>query len=576
MAVDLDDRESRQLIGRAVRRSFDLAAQERARRADLIGIYKDRSRLADQYLTDNGKLAYLNMFALFVRGQEITLAYRAPRYAVNARTQETAGFDKRIQNFLNAYTCILDFKSLVHQWAVDSAFGRCAAKVVSSIAPKGIVSPVAPRAYRLNPDHVIVDRSANSLQQMMYVGDLYFVDLDEAKKHTHFDKEQRERLTKWAAGGHGSNAFPHPEGDHELFASDQTRLIDIYFPTLGVLATWAAPSDNFDYIANNKPLMTQKVPCNPYVLLDMLFVPDSLEILSRLGQLRPLNMLANDLFNMSANQAKQSKRNPVAKLGEEQEMNALLSQPDGEAAFLTDPKALDIFTLPGPDPSVLNLANLTQSLFSSHAGNLTTALGIDPGAGTAKQTQALIGQISQSQAIDRAKFESFLAEIGKRLATIAFHDGEFQFDFAYQIPGTTISINQGWSPDLERIGYIDDYNFEVVPFSTSFRSPQDRLMQLDAASKLVLQYMQAAALGAPIDLAAVLEDAQEAFDLVPNLQRWWNGQSPQPQESTPSNVYQSTASPGQGSEVRYIGNSGPQGQASLPQDIGGLASATQG
>lgn len=577
MAINLKDRDHRARLARAIRRSFDLGASDRSRRADLISIFKDRSKLADLYLNDNERTAYLNLFALFVRGHEISLAYSLPKYAINARTMQGMGFDKRIQSFLEQYTCILNLTHLAQQWAMDSAFGRACAKVVTSIAPKGISSPVAPRTFRLNPDHVILDRSAASAEEVTYSCDIYFTDLDEAKRHPGFNKERRERLTEWSAGsGNGSDAFMGDAGDHELFATAQTRLIDVYIPTLGKLCTWPCPNDDFGAITNEEPLQELQTYTSPHKILDLLTAPDSLDIISRLGQLRPLNMLANDMFSKAATQARDSQRNPIAQLGDEQELHSVLKQPDGEAVFLSNPKALDIFTIPGPDQSIMAMANVAMGTFSSHAGNLNTQLGISPGAGTARQTQALIGQITQAQALDRNKFETFLCEVGKGLASIAFHDEALQLDYAQQVPGMNYYVNAGWGPPqtLPRIGTIDDYKFGVVPFSTAFRGPQERLGQLDAASQLVFRAMQMAATGAPLDIEKVLDDAAEAFDLVPNLKQWWNGQQPSPTEKT-SQMYQSMAGPAQGSNVNYQGAGDDGGGNSLMDfsaPTGGLAS----
>lgn len=577
MAMNLEDMNSRSYLARAIRRSYTEMSPDRIRRADLLRIYADRNRLASLFADDDDRKAYLNLFALFVRGQEVTLSYRSPRFAVSARTAEGKGFDKKIEQFLEKYVDLLDFKTLVRQWAVDSAFGRVAAKVIQSIAPKGIYSPVAPRAFRLNPDHLIVDQSAASLENATYICDMYFVDLDEAKAHPYFDPEIRQTLAPWTLGNiSGSEAFPYPTGDHQLFATLQTRLIDVYIPSLGIIATWPCPNDQFTHIANTKPLQVLPAKANPYVIHDPVTIPDCVEVLSRLGLLRPLNMLANDLFYKSARQARQQLRSIVAMQGDEQDVQTMLRNGDGEAAFLSNPQAAGIFQVPGPDQGVLGMANMAADMFSNHAGNLQTALGIAPGAGTARQTQALLGQISQSQAVDRLKFEYFLAEVGKRLATLAFYDENLVFNFAQQVPGMKIWLNAGWGPPhvMGRIGEICDYSFEVVPYSTTYRGPEEKLKQLTMASQLIGQMMMMKAQGAPINMDAVIADIADSLDLIPNLQDWWSGQMPTPQQQG-NQIYQSMAQPAQGTQISYQSNSGLGNPVSsaIPQNEGGMTNA---
>ncbi len=577
MAINLKNPQSRARLQKAIKRSWEMGASERMRRADLISIYADRPKLADLLLDDKEKTAYLNLFALFVRGHEISLAYRAPRWSVNARRVEGKGFDKMAQNFLDQYAAILNFANLVQLWAVDTAFGRAVGKVCNSIAPKGITSPTAPRCYRLNPDHFIPDRSAPSHDEWLYAADIYFADHEEAKAHEHFHPERRANLSAWTNSGSATRtSFMDAGNDHELFASDQTRLIDVYIPTLGVIATWPCSSDSFSEIADHEPLQVIDTPANPYPVVDLLTTPDSLDVISRLGQLRPLNMLANDLYTKGAIQAKQSQRNPVYELGDELDAGTVLSKPDGEAAGLNNTKALDVFVLPGPDQSVLAMAANAASQFGEQAGNLNTQLGISAGAPTARQTQALIGQISQAQAVDRMKFERFLGEVGKRLLTLAFHDEALELSYAVQMPGSKIWMNAGWGQKFlqGRMGRIEDFAVETVAFSTAFRGPQERLAQMQQASTMVFGAMQQAAMGAPINIEAVISDAAEAFDLVPNLAEWWSGQPPTPTQKT-GQVYQTMAGPSQGSDVNYngVGSGGSSDNSGFAPQPAGLASS---
>lgn len=573
MAIDLKNADHRAKLQKGIKRSFEKGACEREKRADLKRIYQDKPTLSDLYLNDKNKQAYLNLFALFVRGHCINLAYRAPRFSINARSVQGKGFDKQAQLFLDHYTCILNFASLVERWAVDSAFGRAVAKVCTSIAPKGIVSATAPRCFRLNPDLFIPDRSANHPDEMMYACDVYFVDLDEARAHEHFPKERREKLSPWTS--YGSTAFMGDNADVNLFSQEQTRLIDVYIPTLGKLCTWECSSDSFSEIAASEPLQELKTAINPYPQLNLEFTPDSLDEISRLGQLRPLNMLANDLYTKIANQARMSQRNPIAQVGDEDEMNALLSRPDSEPGFLNNTKAVDVFVLPGPDAQVAALANDAANKFSQNAGNLGTALGISPGAPTARQTQALIGQINEAGQVDQMKFERFLGEIGKCILTLAFEDEALQLSYAQKIPGTKIWGNAGWGKPYARVGEIDDYIVETIPYSTKFRGPQERLQQLNSASQMVFGVMQQAAMGAPLNIEAVIEDCAESFDLIPRLAEWWSGAQPTPAEKA-GQVYRSMAGPSQGSDINYNSNAGGGGgqEMAAPQQAGLASSGT--
>lgn len=582
MAIKLKDPDHRTRLSGAIKRSFELGSCERNDRADLISIYKDRPKMVDLLLDDRTRTAYLNLFAMYVRGHIIKFAYRAPRWAVNARCIEGKGFDKKAQKFLEQYASLLNFANLLELWAIDSAFGRSVAKIITSIAPKGVASTTAPRCYRLCPDHFIPDRSAPSIEECTYKCDMYFVDLDEARAHPFFDEERRGRLAAWTAGGTHSSAFMGNTADSNLFATDQTRLIDVYIPTLGVIATWPCPDDSFGHIANEEPLQVIPALADPYVVLDMLTTPDDLESISRLGQLRQLNMLANHLYEKVAEQAKRQQDNPVANLGDDLDAATLDNAADGQLVLMNNTKALDVFHKPGPDGAVMAMANDAAAKFSDEAGNLATSLGISPGANTARQTQALIGQISQADSVDRMKFERFFGEIGKRILTFAWFDDCLRMNYAVRIPGTQYHRNEGWGPAelMPRVGQVDDYTVESVPYSTAFRGPQERLQQLVQASGIVGGFMAQKAQGYPVNLEVIIEDCAESFDLIPNLVDWWTGQEPTPQEKT-GQMYQSMAGPAQGSNVNYsgVGNSGgggAAGQNDYASAPAGLSSAGAG
>jgi hypothetical protein len=131
---------------------------------------------------------------------------------------------------------------------------------------------------------------------------------------------------------------------------------------------------------------------------------------------------------------------------------------------------------------------------------------------------------------------------------------------------------------LTRIGRVCDYDFEVVPLSTSFRTPQEYLAQLDAASNIIQKFMMMKVNGMPINLGAVIASCAEAFDLIVNLPEWWSGEEvePTPQE-TASNVYQSMAdnSPSR-REISYQGQGGGGGGAQpAPPPTGGFQGFTR-
>lgn len=575
--------EQRSRLANTIRNAYESASTERKERAQYINIYEGSTSFLEAILGDRfrgRRETLVNYFQMFVRGKMTVLAATSPRWAVRSRTSAGRGFDRRIQAFLNRYTEVLNLHATFKACALDSSFGRCVMKVVTSIAPKGVTAPYAPRAFRINPDNFFVDRSTLSpiLDEATFMGDLYLVSLEAAKEFPGFDEKQRQELVPYRLT---SGDYPLPTGesssDRDLFAEDMVRLVDVYFPAMGILATWQCRQDTFADIASNEPLAVQQVPVNPYVEYSSVQIPNSLREYAPLKAIKELHFLANDMLHKAADQARASKRNPIGSMGTEDDMMHLLDAADNEPVFVEDKNQIDMYEFPGPDQSIIGMGNLAGSLLSQVSGNLEVALGLSAGAPTARQTQSIVNQFQSVQAIDRFGFEKFMAEVAKRLASLAFQDDMLNLEVLEQVPGTNYMVNSDWlTPDmLPRVGEVDDYFFEVVPYSSGYRTPAERIDQLNQASGIVMNWMMAATQGAPINMEAVISDVAESYDLVGDLQSWWSGQPPTPMEKT-ANTYMSTAGPAEGSTISYETNS-PAGPMGGPMGVesgsGGLRSA---
>lgn len=561
---DIQNDDHRSRLARALKRCYTDSFNEREIRRNLIRIYEDADDMVFRFgledLTkDLGTL--LNLFQKYVRGHLLSLAHFMPRWQINARNKGSRGLDKRIQNVLDSYSAILDFHQVQQQLALDSAFGWAVAYVDNGLPPKGITAPVAPRVYRLDPDTFICDRSAAVFKEAQYLAHFYTVPLEEAQNHAGFNPEEAAKIQEYRFS---SLSSPDPDraSEEEMYAEPMARLLDVYVPKAGAIYTWDAPTDSFELV-NQSPLGARLSSINPYVVLSLLNKPGQLKQISRLSSLRGLHLLANEMLDKGVQQARSSQRNPVGPLGSEQDMETALAAGDNNPIFLESKEKLGIFQIPGPDQSILSLGQIASSLFSSEAGNLEVALGSSTGADTARQTDALIGQISAAQSIDRRGFEFFLAEIGKKIATLIFENEAFEMETRQRVPGTKIEYTQHWPPMqfMPNFASIDDFNFEVAQFSTAFRTPQERVNQLQTASQLVMTWMQAAAQGLPINIGAIIESVGTSFDLVPELEEWWSGEPPPTPQEKVDKTYTSLAEGPQGSDIRYLGAGDQQQQA---------------
>jgi hypothetical protein len=427
------------------------------------------------------------------------------------------------------------------------------------------------------PNNFIKDWSADSLETCSFLGDLYLVPLKDAQNNPMFDPALRAVIQKFRFETDNTRSAVY--NTDEAFAEEQCRLLDIYIPHTqfgGVVLTFDCPTDTFGNVSPHY-LAATPTSINPYEVCQLMQRPDSVEELSRLLFLKELHLLANDSISKAALQMRQSKRNPVGKLGDELDLSGLLDAPDGEAAFVADKQNIDIYTLPGPDNSVISMGRMAQELFSEQGGNTEVALGISPGARTARQSQSMLQQVQSASAYDRMLFDRFVSGIGQKIATLAFQSEVFEFTSRQKVPGTQYHYNISWGPksSLPRIGEINDYYFNVVPYSSMYRHPQEKIAQLQQASQGIMSWMTAAAQGAPVNIQYIMKEFGSAYDLLTCLPEWWSGEKPTPMQQT-QNTYQSMAAPSEGSDVRYQGASGGGSMTEFgPPAQGGFATGSQ-
>lgn len=558
--IDPLDQNSRDRLRIAVDKNFTMAEWARRNRRELVAQYHGQPLSEFEkaiYRPQNEPLFPLVQQA--VSAHILSLAWRGPRFSVVSRILAGKQTAKGMQMFLNKYSAILDLPTTLRRLALDSAFGWAAAKVVIGPAPAGVNgSPVAPRCWRIDPTLLLYDSTASSFDEVLYIGDTYLMDLEEARNFQGFRADQRQFLQEYT-GFNRSTSLSDVSANTDRYASPMTRLVDIYLPHSGLLCTWPATMDQFGEISQ-EPLAIQKVAVNPYSVLSLMDSAGGLTEVATMSATRGLADLTNDLGLKTANQARQAKRNPAYKIGSEQDAAQLINAPDLKPIGVAELGNIGLYTIPGPDPNVIAVMQMALNLFKQFNGNVDLSLGNASVSGTARQEQILAERVSARENVSRQRYEQFVGEIGRKLATLAFSDEVAQIELQEPVPGMPGITLDYSTASVPRVGTVDDYSYEVVAYSTQYRSPEERIAQLQEATAEIMQLMGAVAAGAPLNIQVILEQIA-AYRELPELIDWWTGQQPTPQESAQQTMSQMAP---QGSTVQYqgVGNSGattPQG-----------------
>lgn len=546
-------------LRRAVRHWRVLSREARNERRELTTVYLDRPHINNVHF-DQHRKAMVNLVQLSVAAQVVALAWRGPTYSVTGRRFGQAGlqFGRRVQAFLNSYTKLIGLPSTAKQIAVDISFGWAVTKTGFGPAPKGVYGiPLAPRSWRVDPLQFVFDGTAPSFEQAMYLGDIYLMPLDEARRSPYFDPVLAAQLQPWA--GYQSHE-PLDYDYRQAFAQDLTRLVDIYLPAEGVVCTWPALSDEFPNMAD-RPLSIRETPFNPYDVLSTLDSPTTLIEVAQLSAVKELNYLANDMAEKLARQARQGKRNVVYELGSVHDADTLGTAVEGQPIGLTDLSKMNIFEYPGPNAATAGVMDKATAMYKEQAGNLDVALGLAQTADTARQAQLQAERVGAREAVTVQKFEDLMSRIGEKLASLAFSQEALELEIREPVPGLPqYTIDFSWGPQFPRVGTINDYNFDVVAYSMAYRSPEQRLAQLERATARFAQIMGLASQGAPINIGAVLDTFAKYEDL-PELLEWWNGAEPEVGRAAQGGI-------NEGSDIRYQGGMSPGSGQIPPIDFG--------
>lgn len=551
----------------------------RLERLELQDIYLNKPTLSENSNVEITRKSTLNLLQLAVVAQVVALAWRGPKYNVVARRFGDRGIQTAamLKAFLNAYTTFTGLHTTLRKVALDAAFGWGVTKSGIGPAPAGIEGlELAPRTWRVDPLLFLADGTASDFDDALYLGDIYLMPLEKARESRHFN-EGRSRLQPW----NGNQIDPGAEEFQvDAFATEVTRLVDVYLPSINKICTWPTTSDTFGEIGDMPPLSMRDTTFNPYDVLSLVDSPNTLQEVGQTSYIQELHLLANDMATSMANQAREAKRLLLFEKGSEDDADAITQAHDGEALGLDDMTKFQVFQFPGVDPTVVNVLNITRALFKETAGNLDVALGLQQTADTARQAQLQAERVGAREAVTQQKFEDLAASVGKKLASMAFAIDLLQLELTEVVPGISqYTLNNAWS-DFPAVGGVNDYSFDVVAHSMKYRDPEQRVGELQLASQEVFQAMALQAQGAPIDIFEVIRTISEYRDL-PELLAWWNGAEPEPGHPRPPS---GPTTPNAGSDVRYQGGQFNQAggvdtaNAPVPTGgiIGGLPPSTEG
>jgi hypothetical protein len=313
---------------------------------------------------------------------------------------------------------------------------------------------------------------------------------------------------------------------------ERVELLELWLPDDGAVLTvpWQGP------FRPVKPIVEWDGPVSgPYRRLCYWTVPGQTMPLSPVSNLYDLHELANHMMNKAARQAERQKTIVVVGPGAENDGTRIVTAKDGQVLRVDNPELSQEIKFGGAEQVTLAMALTAKDMFSYQAGNLETLGGLGPQAPTATQERMLAQSSSLRISAMQNKVIEFTTCCLRDLAWYIYTDPFREYQVQHQIPGTDLRAPVSFGPE-DRGADFFNFNFEILPYSMQYKTPQERLGQIMQIVTQVLLPM-----GVPLNAPELLKligrygDLPELEDVI-DMQGDLTGEAAQDERGRRPNV----------------------------------------
>lgn len=483
------------------------------------------------------KRVWGNLLQLAQQSHIITLAYNDPRFLIVPNTPEGDAIAPRLEAWLKRYTNLLNLGDIARAVAADSFAGWGIVKVARGLLPPGARAiagqQLGPMCWRVSQDNFIFDGTATSWDYCSFIADMVTVPLKEAQNHESFLKfnpEATQNLQEFSMAAGNTDSRVHKNPMRAAMAVPMVRLVRVYLPYSNVVATWEANQDTFANVAT-KPLLIEDFVghhTGPYGVLSHLDIPDNLIPVAQSESVKQLHFLYNDLAEITAEQSRKAKYNPVYEIGSQRDMEKLNNADDRAPVGVSNIQKIGGWEIPGANQAQTSVMLATAQLFKEYVGNLDDTLGLGQTAPTATQSAMIRQRTSARGAESRRRMDRLMELVARKLCHLALNDPTLAMAAFEPVRGTTLRVDKSWLPETElpRSKNADDFLITIIPDSMGYRDPETRVTQLNEAIGQIAQMGQLAMSGIPIELDKVVEIQAKYRDL-PELREIYLGLLPE-------------------------------------------------
>lgn len=347
------------------------------------------------------------------------------------------------------------------------------------------------------------DVNAKTLDGCTYMWDRYRVSLDDAQsgalgydaavakqlEETHYEETTDLGHERTDALGRVTALFD----EEEVFP--QTTVRDFWLPREQLVVTVSEKQKELPALKVTK-YNGPKRRTGPYHFLQFDDLPGQLFCRPPLADALDLHQAENESITRLIEQNEGQKT--MALTADKDSGEEIRRTPDGGQAYVANPDAVKPFAYPGPDQQRFAFTLQMQRWLTRLMGNIDAMGNLGPNAPTLGQEKLIRAGLSDRMAKMGYKFVRGTEGVIVHLAHLIWHDPlrDFrQYKAQRTIPGTDMSypVNIGGDPTAtdDWAGEVIDYDFRIDPYSSTYQSPAERLMQLEGfLGRIILPNLQ--------------------------------------------------------------------------------------
>ena len=452
------------------------------------------------------------------------LAANLPRVLVSTQHKSLKWFGKKFQVAVNNLIKEIHLQQTLQACTLDAFFSIGIAKVY--LADSGMVElehdlwvdPGQPFVARISLDDWTHDMSATDWHHIRFAADYYRVPLAKVLEDKElYDPKVARNLTssdvrdeEYRQGDQRVSDLSQGQENRNKDVEPMVDLMDVWLPYDRLVVTWPRQK------AHTPPLHVQEwdgPEGGPYHRLYFSETPDNTMPVAPASNLHGLSDLVNRIVRKQAKQAKRQKDITIYEARAMDDARRLQRAADGELTRVDHVDAIQVLKQGGVDPG--NGAFMLQmvDIFDRLAGNLPALAGLGPQAETLGQENIIRGAANSRVAKMMQKTQEFSAGIITDLGHLMWIDQAMEIPGTVNIPDTSFEVDATWTAE-DREGDILQYNFDIEPYSMTYKSPSERAQAITSTlQQLVIPLApQIEAAGGQIDYQAMLEILAELYD----------------------------------------------------------------